>query len=255
MIVQDFPDHYVMIAQHDHAAISGTVAAKWKQHLLRGHDKRSSMEHAVTNHDIGWKLIDAAPFWNGETKAPYTFIDFPTAPKTMLYKYGIEEVARNDNYAALLCSRHYTRFLQNNLSSVAQNFVHEEKLRQENLIQSIADFDKANFDFHYGVLQMLDDISLFICLNEPGVHRADSHPFFKNGIKRSENIDTIADETIQVDWQDEQTVSLEPFIFDDTFTVILKQQKVAKRAIEQEGLLKSYQHAPTETLDITLAPA
>lgn len=255
MIVQEFPDHFIMIAQHDHAAISGTMANKWKQRLFRGHDKRLSVEHAITNHDLGWKPMDEAPFWNDKTKAPYTFIEFPTAPKTVLYKYGIEEVARKDPYAALLCSRHYTRFLQNNSASAAQKFMREEKTRREDLVQTVADFDTENFNFHYGVLQMLDDMSLFICLNEPGIRQVDSHPFFKRGIKRNESVDTIPEEKIHIYWNDERTICLDPFIFTDTFTITLRAKNVSKKVIEQEGLLESYQRTPSKTVGITIAPA
>lgn len=253
MIVQDFPDKYVMIAQHDHAAISGIMAEMWEERLFHGFDKRSSVEYAAMNHDIGWKLIDEAPFWNDKTSSPFTFTDFPTPPKTMLYRYGIEEVARTDYYAALLCSWHYSRFLQNNPSDAAQKFVHGEKARRENIIQALGDFDEDAYSFHYGILQMVDDLSLFICLNEPGVQQPDFHPFFKNGIKRNEGVTTLPEEKIHPYWKNKQTIYLDPFPFKDTFEVSLKQRTISKKAIEENGLIISYQDALTENFNVTIA--
>lgn len=254
MIVQAFPDKFIMIAQDDHAAISGSMATMWKDSHFRQYHKRSSVEYAVTKHDLGWKHFDEAPFWNDVKSAPYTFIDYPTSAKTVLYRHGIEVVERKDNYAALLCSRHYSRFLQQNVSEVAQKFVAEEKLRRETLIQNMDRFDQDSYDFHYGILQMLDDMSLFICLNEPGVSDENIHPFFKNEIRKHEGITAIPEEKIRIYWKDEHTICLYPFPFTEIFTVTLRQRTVMKTTIEQDGLLDSYQNAPMETIDITLAP-
>src|SRR5690625_1864713 len=133
MIVQTFSDKFIMIAQHDHAAISADMAQQWKKTLFQDHHKRSSVEYAIKHHDFGWNFIDKTPFWNDLKKAPYSFTDYPTAPKTVLYRYGIEEVAYVDNYAALLCSRHYSRFLQKNTTYAAQKFIDEEEKRRKGL--------------------------------------------------------------------------------------------------------------------------
>src|SRR5699024_9851431 len=168
MIVRTYSDKFIMIAQHDHAAISGLMARMWKDILFTNHHQRPSVEYAIRHHDIGWKLMDEAPFWNEYKAAPYTFTDYPTAPKTVFYQYEIEEVAQHDEYAVLLCSRHYTLFLQKNPSDAAQTFLREQEEWRNDMLRNLDDFDQTVFDFHYGMLQMLDDLSLFICLNEPG---------------------------------------------------------------------------------------
>lgn len=254
MIVQAYPDKFIMIAQHDHAAISGLMAKRWKDIFFKDHHKRSSVEFAVRNHDVGWELMDEAPFWNEYKAAPYTFTDYPTAPKTVLYRYGIEEVAQSDNYAALLCSRHYSRFLQKNPSDAAQKFIREQEDWSKNVLETMSDFDKDVFDFHYGVLQMLDDISLFICLNEPGATGDDLHFFFKKGIEKHDGITSIPNEKLDIYWNDKQVVCLNPFPFTDTFTIRLKQRTVTKKMIEQKGLINSYRDAPLETIEIEIMP-
>lgn len=255
MIVQAIQDRFIMIAQHDHAAISGTAANMWDNALFQGHDRRSSVEYAIRNHDIGWKLMDEAPFWNDQTDAPYTFTDYPTAPKTVLYRYGIEEVARKDRYAALLCNRHYTRFLHKNTSGAAQKFIREQNAWRENVMKSINNFNQDDYDFHYGILQILDDISLFVCLNERGASVENEHPFFKHGITKHDGITTMTTKKMRIYWKDKQTVYLDPFPFQEAFTVSLKQRTVSKKTIEQNGLLESYRHAPVENIDIVLTQA
>lgn len=254
MIVREYPENFIMIAQHDHAAISGLMAKMWQDKLFRDSPKRPSVEYAAQNHDIGWKWIDTAPFWNDLKKTPYTFTNYPTAPKTVLYRYGIEEVAQKDSYAALLCNRHYSRFLQKNPSEAAQKFIQEQKTWSKNVKASLDDFDQDSYDFHYGILQMLDDISLFICLNEPGATGDELHPFFKNGISKNEGLTVIQGENVHIHWRGQRTIKLDPFPFTGKFIILLKQRTVTKKAIKENGLVDSYQSAPEETVEITLTP-
>src|SRR5699024_2142652 len=120
---------------------------------------------AIHYHDYGWRLIDMQPFWNDWKQAPYAFTDFPTMSKIIFYTYGIDQVVKKDRYAGLLSSRHYTRFLESHPSEEAQAFVQREKARQEQLIKAIPEFGRDWYDVHYGLLQICDDLSLYICLN------------------------------------------------------------------------------------------
>lgn len=255
MIIRSHQDRFIMIQQHDHAAISGKAAEMWDNTLFSGQDRRSSVEYAIRNHDIGWKFMDEAPFWNDQTDAPYTFTDYPTEPKTVLYRYGIEEVARTDQYAALLCNRHYMRFLHQNTSDAAQKFIREQHAWHEKIVHSIGDFNPSDYAFHYGILQLLDDLSLFLCLNERGVSIENEHPFFRHGITIRDELTAITADKMRIYWKDSQTVHLDPFPFRKDFTVTLKQRTVTKEAIEQNGLLDSYQDASVENIDIALTQA
>ncbi|HLQ71382.1 MAG TPA: DUF3891 family protein, partial [Bacillota bacterium] len=194
------------------------------------------------------------PIWNDDKTAPYTFTDYPTAHKTVFYHFGIEEVAQTDHYAALLCSRHYVRFLRKNMSLAAQTFIQRQEEWSKRIIGTLSDFNRDNYDYHYGILQMLDDISLFMCLNEPGTTGDDLHPFFKNGINKHEAITAIPDESLDIYWNDARAICLDPFPFVDTFKVHLKRRTIMKTMIEQKGLIDSYWNAPLETIDINVTP-
>ncbi|MDY0395180.1 DUF3891 family protein [Virgibacillus halophilus] len=131
MIVRETTDAFILIEQAHHATIAGHMA----KHLLpafSAEDERwHSVLHAIENHDIGWHPFDDQPFYNDEKSAPYTFLDFPTAAKSVLYRHGIDEVAQSDTYAALLCSLHYLRFMENNTHEAAKEFVYQEHKRQK----------------------------------------------------------------------------------------------------------------------------
>lgn len=255
MIVREQDNEFIMIEQDNHARLSGELAAAWKESLFNGAELRGSVEYAISRHDLGWKPFDTQPFWNDAKSRPYTFTAFPVPAKAVLYKHGIEEVAAEDSYAALLCSRHYTNFLQHQQLPEAKKFVQEENKRRERIMTSMEDFKQANYDYHYAMLQVCDNISLFVCLNNPGVSKQEEHPFFQNGLPSPNALfDNQEPENTSIQWLDEQTVELEMFPFENPFEIALPYKMVTKSAISNDGIAQSYQTALWEEQKIRFVP-
>lgn len=252
MIVRERVDEFVMIEQDDHAKMSGDLIRQWKNDSFLGPERRKSVEYAVDQHDIGWKPFDQQPFWNDEEQAPYTFANFPTLPKIVLYTYGIDMVDKEDPYAALLCSEHYKRFLLNNTSEAAQNFVQQEEKRQQRLISSLDDFNKRLFNFHYAMVQLGDNLSLYLCLNEPGVKKEEEHPFFRDGIPIPEAVEDFNQGKMQLWWEEDRTVVVEEFPFDRPVTVRIRQKIVSKEAVREVGLISSYELADVKNVEVEI---
>lgn len=251
MIVREYKDKFILIEQDHHARLSGEIMKYWKDDLFKGKERKKSVEFAISNHDLGWKLFDLEPFWNDQEERPYSFIDFPVMPKTALYSYGIDLVEREDAYAALLCSNHYARFMNNVPTKEAQQFVQAEKMRQQRLIASIPDFDEQLYQYHYALLRFGDDISLYLCINEPGTPPDAIHPFFRNGINVS-FLNTFNRNYLSLYFKDEQTVIIDDFPFVESFMVLIRQKSVYKKDIDKNGFIDSYKQAPYEELPITL---
>lgn len=254
MIVRDRMNEFVMIEQDHHARISGDIFSHWKSGLFKGEKWRESVLYAITNHDCGWKWIDRQPFWNDKKQAPYTFMDFPSPAKTLIYHSGIDEVERRERYAALLCSEHYVHFKQQDESPEAKQFVQFEKARQQRLIESMPDFERPLFDFHYGLLRLCDNLSLYICLNDPGAKKEEEHPFFRNGIPLPGTLDVFSNSVFSVRWMDNLTIGLDEFPLKQPVTVKLKQKAVSKELISKQGLIQSYVDTPYDTVEIRLVP-
>ncbi|MFA1821092.1 DUF3891 family protein [Virgibacillus oceani] len=250
MIVREHDDSFIMIEQNNHAHVSGEIMKHWRASLFKGEMFKSSVDYAIYKHDIGWVPFDKQPFWNDKEKAPYTFVTFPPLPKIILYKNGIDKAEEHDNYAGLLCSEHYKRFLVNNTSDEAQAFVRQEEERQQRIIKTIPDYQKELFDFHYAMVQLGDNISLYICLNEPGVAKKDEHNFFKDGIPLAKSLDLP--EKMHLSWENDTTINMDPFPFHKPITFHLKQKEIAKKDISQHGLIKVYKNTPYEELTMKL---
>ncbi|WP_164670773.1 DUF3891 family protein [Virgibacillus doumboii] len=252
MIVRENEHDFVMIEQNYHAQISGKMATGLKDSLFSGKAFKKSVLYAIENHDYAWKLIDKEPFWNDQKQAPYTFVDFPNTPKTIFYKHGIDEVEKNDAYAGLLCSEHYSRFLSDNTSKEATAFVQQEKERRQRIIQSMDDFAEHLFDFHYGLLQFFDSLALYVCLNEPGISKENEHPFFRGGIPVSPSLTFFNDNKVPIYWKDDKTVIMNEFPFYHPLEIMIKQKRVSKDTISSQGLIGSYLRAVPEHVNIRL---
>lgn len=249
MIVRERAKEYVMIDQHHHAEISGQLMRCWKKDLLKTQAALKSVLFAIYQHDCGWKLADKEPLWDDGKLSPYSFTNFPIPLKTLIYQYGIDEVAKEDPYSGLLCSEHYTRFMLHDETDEAKTFVQREKERQEQLIESLPRFDPALFEFHYGLLQLFDNLSLFMCLNEPGMNE---HPFFRNGIPLSPALNQKR--KMNVRWTNQKAIQIEDFPFEKAFTVTVKQKIVPKEDIFKKGLNESYKKAHLDRFSIQIIP-
>ncbi|MFZ3578387.1 DUF3891 family protein [Virgibacillus sp. DJP39] len=252
MIIRERENEVVMISQDDHARISGMFAADWTKYLLKQDDKRNSVELAINEHDRGWIPLDRNPFLNDQTKIPFSFIDYPNEIKLVFYKRGIDEVEEMDSYAGLLCSCHYARFAANDGSADAQRFVKQEHNRQNRLKNQVEGFDEALFQFHYDLLQFSDNLSLYVCLNEPGVSQNDVHYFFRQGLPVPSTLSFLGTNPIQIDWKDMKTILLSEFPFNNPFDITITQKLVSKQSINDAGIFHAYENAIIERVSVSI---
>jgi hypothetical protein len=245
MIVREARESFVLVKQHDHAHLSGQFAEHWKDEYLKGIDQKEDVLYAVYEHDRGWIGLDESPFWNDRDNIPYSFMDFPLTPKLIHYTYGIDEVEENNIYAALLCSLHYTALLNSASSVKVENFLSKEKHRQQVLREQLgihATEKEERLTYHFHLLQFLDRLSLYLCINKPGVKKSGEFSKYQDGFKNSEYFDFTKGSKIKAEWLDTNHVLVHPFPFEKEFRTVFKYKEVTKAAIEQHGIVKAYQN-------------
>lgn len=252
MIIRERSNEVVMIKQNDHAQISGMFASNWKEDLFPGEPKRNAVELAVAEHDRGWIHVDNKPKLNEITQLPFSFMDYPVAEKLIFYKSGIDEVERMDPYACLLCSYHYSRFVERSENEQSIAFMKEERDRQYRLKNSISNYNEKIFQFHLDLLVFCDNLSLYACLNEPGVSKAREHRFYKKGIPISSTFTFLKGDYLQCHWENQQTIFLSEFPFKESFTIEIKQKVVPKKDIIEKGLPVAYEQAAMEIVPVRL---
>lgn len=249
MIVRETPTSFICIDQHDHAQISGVLAAHWQPAYFAGAAWRPAVELAAAQHDRAWIPLDAAPIWNETSQVPHSFLDYPTAPKVRHYQQGIDEVAQLAPYAALLCSLHYTAFPDLAQHEAGRAFLAAEAQRQQQLKQELhltTAAQQADLAFHLQVVKFTDNLSLYVCLNEPGASKAQEYPWFRQGIPVSNQFAFAHQQPVQATWAGTDQVRLHPSPFKDPFSVTLRFRELLKSQLSAVGLRHSFQEAPLQ---------
>jgi hypothetical protein len=205
MIIREDKDFIILIGQHDHGILSGEIAFNWGNKDF----SNASFEQilAATYHDFAWYEKDLQIIWNEDKTMPYDFVNYPTKEKLHIYHKGITQLEKLHPYVALITSLHYCSFFLGRNNTEYQEFVASETERQEKLAQSTKARDvKDDLQF----LKLCDDISLYACLNKPGVSKGEEHPWYQNGIawgkKENENM-------FQLRWLSETDIEIRPFPF------------------------------------------
>lgn len=251
MIIRENETAFTLIRQHDHAAIAESIIRNIQEEYFPVNSLRPSVLYAIKMHDCGWENFDKEPFWNDEQDAPYSFIDFPVAAKAVLYKHGIDMVEKEDSYATLLCSEHYSRFLVNDNTREARNFIESEQNRQAAIKNRIGE-NNHSFRSHYELLQLADNLSLYLCLNKPGSSKATIHPFFNNGIPVPKALKEKLGNMFALEWMGEEKVVCNPFPFKKSIELVIPCKKVTKASISRYGFRKSYARANNEEYKVKI---
>jgi hypothetical protein len=224
MIIRELQDHYILIKQHDHGILSGEIAFHW------GNDRFTPATYqqiiASTFHDFAWVEKDASPIWNEENNIPYDFVNYPTEKKLAIYKEGITNIEKLYPYCALLTSLHYCSFFNGRNDTEIQHFIVDEKKRQQKLM-SICTSPTLTDDLNF--LKFCDDLSLYVCLNEPGVGKDNEHAWYRDGISYKQADDVI---TFQVNWINKNKITVYPFPFKDEWQTSISFLKLHKRTNE-----------------------
>jgi hypothetical protein len=212
MIVRERPDSYVLIKQHDHGLISGEFARHWAE---KPRPLESTL-YAIANHDVGWQGLDAFVRWNEGSGKPYSFANYPSGPKLRAYKEGLDLLEARNPYAACLCSMHYTSLV--GTSGDEAGFRKSELRRQHRIQSTMTEEEFGNLGQNFRLLQLCDDLSLFVCLNEPG---RNDHPWYENGFR-------FEGTKFEPIWESHRTLRLDPNPFSEPFDFVIPYTLVEK---------------------------
>jgi hypothetical protein len=214
MIVRYRHGSYVLIGQHDHGRVSGEFARHWRERPI----PLEPTLYAIANHDVAWQRLDRSLRWNETTGRPYSFVDYPVAPKMEAYREGLDLLEAQDPYAACLCSMHYASFVRGARGAAEVGFREGEDRRQERLRGAMSAQELENLERNFRLLQTCDDLSLFVCLNEPG--RGD-HPWYREGFEFMGTKFVPA-------WEDRRTLRLNPNPFSEAFDLSIPYLSVGR---------------------------
>ncbi|WP_161568286.1 DUF3891 family protein [Anaerobacillus alkaliphilus] len=247
MVVTEKDGEILLFEQHEHARVCGELARLWRDDYFIGHKYKDSVIYAIDEHDNGWIELDQYPLVNEETKLPYSFVDYPLTPKLEAYVNGINRIAECDPYAGLICSLHYASFFEHYTNGRGQDFLCQERRRQNKLRQYVS-VNFASLKFHYDLLQFCDNLSLYLCMNDPGVNKEEEFSWFRRGF--SQVFPYNNHQKIIAHWLDRETVSVTAFPFCREVTVSLDYKTI--RRSQLPSLQYQYEHSEVKQRVVTL---
>lgn len=221
MILQHREEGLRAYTQHEHAWLSGELAHAW---CGFSGDERLPLATvmAVALHDEAWREEDDwdtrdAPF-DLETGRPHDFISMPREERIRIYGEGLDAIESIHPVVAYLVSRHYASFLP---ERVAPAFSAAEELRQTRLLPALEP-DAEALEAHFRLLQLLDLLSLYACMAQPGALEASFPPWLSPEMR-------LGDRQLKVSWRDASTLQITPFPLREELELGLRFRAVAGR--------------------------
>ncbi|MDQ0255802.1 hypothetical protein J2S74_003184 [Evansella vedderi] len=250
MIVREQNGEYMLIEQHDHALISGILAKEWNEELFIGEGRRCSVELAIEQHDACWKELDKnIVFVAGE---PASFTDYPLKDKIAAYRRGIEEMILVNPYAALLISLHYSSFFRGKLDEAGVIFKQEELDRQNHLYKFLS-VKEEEVHFQFDLLQLCDNLSLYLCMNEWGSSKEKEYPWFKNGFPQQ--LAPVGNNNFYTKWIGEDKVGITPYPFKGpNVEVTIPYKTIEKGNVSEKDFQNKYNRENKQYHSIAFVP-
>ncbi len=243
MIIRESNDAFTFITQHDHANLAGEFLMNLKREFVPL-DHYESLKFAVYQHDRGWLVADSTPIWNDKANRPYDFVDYPELLKIYFYKLGIDQVDQANSYSALLCSMHYASFFENSETEAGVNFYKRELQRQKHLMRKLKINNDTFVRYQLQLLQLCDELSLYICLNTPGASKGEEHPFFRKGFTDSEFFNVKSDRKLTASFLNAHNIGFNSSPLEKRVELKFPIKKVYKKDIAKIGLQEAYHQQP-----------
>jgi hypothetical protein len=165
----------IIIAQTDHAKVSGQCAAHWGNDNFARPKPYEEVVRAAMFHDSGWYDYEASPSVAPDTGKPLNFTQVMWGkPQRRAFEWAIEWMTRIDPYSGLLLSKHRTGLQRGRYNKMIQPKIftaytlpedNEDFLARNEEAQAVQlrNYDEAQFWINYQLLQTFDFISLFLC--------------------------------------------------------------------------------------------
>ena len=105
MIIRRSASSQQLITQPEHAALAARIMRQWDDTHFPESSRKTSILHAVEQHDCGWAAIDETLIVHETTGQLLDFLEVSDAIKRDTSSRGIEQLS-SDPYAAALVTQH-----------------------------------------------------------------------------------------------------------------------------------------------------
>ena len=269
-------DEFLLVAQHDHALLSGRFAAHVGNGDFARPDPHRQTVNGIALHDCGWPLHDEHPTLN-ENGLPLHVLESPMPVAIKVWSESARLASETDPYTGLLVSLHVMA-----LSSIAQThdptpheryrdardlfdlnkFQHRQAQLQEDLRRRLGLSTDIPLNkglskpgvapeedlllFNYNLLKMCDRLSLDLCCSEP-LFETIEEVFPRPG---------AAPVTLRLVHVGESAITVAPWPFDaDRLEDEVPCRRVRVEPFTSDDeFRRAFEQAPREVLRVRLSP-
>lgn len=197
MIRRHVGNEFWLVAQHDHALLAGELARHVGNHAFAAPTPRAVA--GIELHDCGWTIHDERPTLNA-SGLPLDVFESPRAIALEVWQASVDRAADRDAYAGMLVSLHVlslSAFLMTpppgatvgapsllpKAKFEVNRFQHKQIETQETLrrllglpidvpmrnglVEDPRDPRELELQFHFRLLQAMDQLSLGLCCTKP----------------------------------------------------------------------------------------
>lgn len=229
-------DATMVITQTAHGWLAGQFALRWGNDRFQIPAMRRELTLAAANHDNGWLAWEDAPRIDRAGR-PTDFLDMPPPTHVELWQRGIDALAAQSRYAALLVSKHARFLVEGRLRNVPDDtaadraalsaFSEEQQAWEAKTLAALRGHPyfapgcrSTTLATNLRLLQIFDWLSLLLCMSEPAEAVVPDVP--------TGSADQRLD--LQLRALDRRVLALEPWPFDRpelSFTVQARQLPAA----------------------------
>jgi hypothetical protein len=235
MLRRDDGEDWLVITQPEHAALSGRLAQAWAALP----EPRAETLLAAYEHDNGHARTDANGHWNPTTGEVQDFRSAPPETRAAIAQRGVERLAAESPYAALLVAIHFGQ--------------HEAKgqllARLSANPAMAAHATPERIDAAYQLLQACDVLSLAVCLGIAQFGTSKETPAFRPAGQ------SLLDMTFH--HRGDGTVGLDPWPFapERVAARITARVLPARRYDSADALAEIFHNAPLRDISVDFAPS
>jgi Protein of unknown function (DUF3891) len=162
MILRRDGEALLVIRQPDHALLALAILDGWRPGSLENHPRRAAIRLAAREHDNGWAEEDAAAQIDDDGR-PVDFVAASLDVKLRLWARGIDRLAAQDSYAAVLVAEHaLTVYGQRRSDPAWAAFFAAMRSRRDSLVRGLA-VAPGDVEGDYAFVNLADALSLAFC--------------------------------------------------------------------------------------------
>lgn len=178
------PPRWLLISQREHARLAGVIAEHWVSSPASTVAVRDIVVPTIFRHDDGWKLWEDSPDVHADTGRPLSFLETSTETSHQLWTASIDGVSDLGPLAQYMVAAHFVHLRRRSgdaESAESQRFIGDYESRCASWLAEWKENDpSSNTDVAaqhaLSLLQLLDRISLWICMDDRRVPHSFQSP-------------------------------------------------------------------------------